>query len=61
MAKSEKNSDKDKGYGALFIPAGIFLGMGLGFLLGNYPAWMFLGFGAGFVGFALTAVLTKKK
>ncbi len=38
----------------IFIPAGLFVGMGLGFLLGNFVAWMFLGLGAGFLGMALT-------
>jgi len=45
--------------GSLFIPAGIFLGAGLGFLLGNFTAWLFLGFGAGFVAFALTNAVKK--
>ena len=45
--------------GALFIPAGIFVGMGLGFLLGNFVAWMFLGFGAGFVCFAISSLIKK--
>jgi len=48
-----------QGPGALFIPAGIFLGFGLGFLLNNIPAWMFIGFGVGFVGFAIASVLKK--
>lgn len=55
----EKKKD-DKGYGALFIPAGIMIGMGLGFLLGNFIAWMFIGLGAGFLGFATTYIFKKK-
>jgi hypothetical protein len=55
----EKKKD-NRGFGALFIPAGIFIGMGLGFLLGNFAAWMFLGFGLGFLGFAITFVIKKK-
>jgi uncharacterized ion transporter superfamily protein YfcC len=37
----------------LFIPGGIFLGMGLGLLLNNLPAWLFLGMAAGFIAMAL--------
>jgi len=55
----EKRKD-DKNMGALFIPAGILLGFGIGFLTDNLPAWMFIGLGAGFLGFALTYVFKKK-
>jgi len=55
-----KKKEDRKSSGGLFIPAGIFLGMGVGFLVGNVPAGMFIGMGAGFVAFAITAVLAKK-
>ncbi len=45
---------------ALFIPAGLFLGMGLGFLYNNLVAWLFIGLGAGFVGFAVANFFKKK-
>ncbi len=48
----EKNS-------ALFIPAGVLLGMGAGFAFNNLPAWMFIGLGAGMVTFAILMVLNK--
>ena len=51
--------DKNDNGGALLIPAGIFLGFGVGFLTGNIPAWLFIGFGAGFVGFAITTIAKK--
>lgn len=47
------------GAGGLFIPAGLFIGMGAGFLLGNFAAWMFLGIGVGFVLFAIFALMKK--
>jgi len=50
---------ESKGIAGLFIPAGIFIGMGTGFLVGNVPAGMFIGLGAGFAAFAI-AVLIKK-
>jgi len=37
----------------LFIPAGLFLGMGAGFLTGQLVAGLFLGLGAGFLGMAI--------
>lgn len=55
MAEKQKKGDS----GALFIPAGLFVGFGIGFLTGNLPAWLFIGLGAGFVGFAI-ATLAKK-
>ncbi len=54
-----KNKKDDKS--GLFIPAGIFLGMGLGFLLGNLVAWLFLGMGIGFIGMAISKHKEKQK
>jgi CRISPR/Cas system CSM-associated protein Csm5 (group 7 of RAMP superfamily) len=59
MAKENKKEDKGNA-GALFIPAGIFLGFGAGFAFNNLPAGMFLGFGAGFLAFAIYQILKKK-
>jgi len=53
-----KEEKKDQP-GALFIPAGVLLGLGLGFLVGNLPAWIFVGLGAGFVGFAISSMVKK--
>ncbi len=57
MAKKWKKRDSP---GALFIPAGIFLGFGFGFAFNNLPAGMFFGMGAGFVGFAIAELLKKR-
>jgi hypothetical protein len=43
------------GAAGLFIPAGIFIGLGAGFIAGNVPAGLFLGMGIGFVCFALAS------
>jgi len=43
------------------IPAGLFIGMGLGFLLGNFVAWMFLGLGLGFLAMLITHFYLSKK
>ena len=49
-ARDRKNKEDSAG---LFIPAGLFLGFGLGFVYGNIPAGIFLGLGAGFTMFAV--------
>ena len=55
----EPKKNKRKGASALFIPAGLFIGMGLGWILGNFVSWMFIGLGVGFLLFALIMVLMK--
>ena len=55
MAK--KGVEKKKDAGALFIPAGLFIGFGMGFLFSNLVAWMFLGLGLGFLAFAILRLL----
>jgi len=52
-------ANKSKGAGALFIPAGILIGMGVGFLIGNFNAWLFIGLGLGFLGFVISLLLKK--
>lgn len=47
--------------GALFVPAGIIGGMGVGFLIDNVAAGMFIGLGLGFVAFAVTSIVYKNK
>lgn len=58
MAKIEKRADGKKA-GALFIPAGLFLGFGFGFLINNVAAGMFIGLGLGFLAFVITLLLKK--
>ena len=48
-----------KNPGALFIPAGILTGMGVGFALNQLVAGMFIGLGLGFLAFAITAIVRK--
>lgn len=56
---SETKEDKRKGAGALFIPGGLLLGFGIGFLINNVAAGMFVGLGAGFILFALVSIFKK--
>jgi amino acid transporter len=58
MAKKTKKEEKDSP-GGLFIPAGVLLGMGLGFIFGNIPAWLFIGLGTGFLAFAISELIKK--
>ena len=58
MAKKEKKRERIDG---LAIPGGLFLGMGVGFLLGNLVAWMFIGLGVGFIAMLLVRMIDKSK
>lgn len=51
---------KKEGGGALFIPAGLLIGIGVGFLVGNIPAGTLIGLGSGFLLFAIFSLLNKK-
>jgi hypothetical protein len=55
----KRNKDNSKSSGGLAIPAGILIGMGLGFLLNNLVAWMFIGLGLGFVVFMILRMIGK--
>lgn len=44
----------------LFIPAGLFIGMGIGFLTDQLVGWMFIGLGAGFLGMISYKIIKKK-
>jgi len=50
---------KDENGAGLFIPAGLFIGFGLGFAFNNIPAGMFLGLGIGFLLFGIARVTRK--
>jgi len=51
----------DKSLSGVFIPGGLLLGMGVGFLVNNVPAGMFIGLGAGFVAFGIFSYAEKIK
>lgn len=60
MKKRDKRT-KQKEKGSLFIPAGLFIGMGFGFLYNLLVEGLFLGLGTGFLIFAITQLFSKKK
>ena len=49
MSTQSEEPKKRKGITGVAIPAGLFIGMGFGFLVDNLPAGIFLGLGAGFL------------
>ena len=49
----DKEKRRMKNPGPLFIPAGLFIGMGIGWALDHQIQGMFIGLGAGFLAFAL--------
>ena len=58
MARNDRVAKEDRrNAGALFIPAGIFLGLGYGFFMNNVPGGLFVGLGFGFVAFAITTII----
>lgn len=61
MAKGDflKKDQEEDSHGALFIPAGILTGIGVGFLVGNLPAGTMIGLGLGFLVFAIISVVKK--
>jgi len=61
MDEQELKEKKDKrGITALFIPGGLFVGMGIGFLTDNFVPGMYIGLGVGFVLFIISFLLIKK-
>jgi len=58
--KETKEKEDKRGMGGLFIPAGLFIGMGIGFLTDALVPGMFIGLGAGFALFAVSYFLIKK-
>jgi hypothetical protein len=53
-----QKKDCDNGAG-IFVPAGLFIGMGLGIIYGNIPAGIFFGLGAGFLLLAIAKMMKK--
>jgi hypothetical protein len=49
MSAQPEEPKKRKGITGLAIPAGLFIGMGVGFLIDNITAGIFLGLGGGFL------------
>ena len=57
--EGEPKKAKKKGAGGLFIPAGLFIGMGIGWVLGYLVQGMFIGLGLGFLVFAIIMLMMR--
>jgi len=57
MSTQSEQPKKRKGATGLAIPAGLFIGMGVGFLIDNITAGIFLGLGGGFLGMLTLRVI----
>ena len=55
----EPKKDKLKTAGGLFIPAGLFIGMGIGWALGYLVQGLLVGLGVGFLLFGLVMLKTR--
>lgn len=55
----EPKKEKRKAASALFIPAGLFLGLGIGLLMGHIVEGMFIGLGTGFLLFAVIMLVKR--
>jgi hypothetical protein len=55
----EKPKSKKMEAGGLLIPAGLFIGMGIGWALDYMVQGLFIGLGAGFLAFALVILLKR--
>jgi len=53
LKNTNKSESHKKMYGGLFIPAGLFIGMGIGFLFHQMLAGIFLGLGVGYLLFSI--------
>ena len=56
MSTQSEQPKKKKGISGVAIPAGLFIGMGVGFLINNITAGLFLGLGCGFLGMLILRI-----
>lgn len=60
MAKEEKKKKDKETPEGIFVPAGVLIGIGIGFIYNNIPAWTLIGLGAGFLVMAIIKLMRKK-
>jgi hypothetical protein len=58
MAEGEKKS-RVKTAGNFFIPGGLFIGMGIGWLMDYFVAGLFIGLGVGFLLYGLAYLIAR--
>ena len=57
MSTQSEQPKKRKGVSGLAIPAGLFIGIGVGFLVGEIVAGVMIGLGGGFLGMIILRVI----
>ena len=60
MAKNTTMEDNDRDASGLAIPAGLFIGAGIGMLIDNLVAGILLGLGIGFLGMMLYRLIKRR-
>jgi len=60
LSNEPEESKKNWTISGLFIPAGLFIGMGIGWALGYLVQGLFIGLGAGFLGMAIVRLTSGK-
>ena len=60
MSTQSEQPKNRKGATGLAIPAGLLIGMGVGFLVDDVTAGVFLGLGGGFLGMLILRVILRE-
>ena len=61
MSTQSDEQKKQWGITGVAIPAGLFIGMGFGFLIDNVPAGIFIGLGGGFIVMLISMLILQSK
>ncbi len=61
MSPQSEEMKKQWSITGLAVPAGVLLGMGIGFLIGNVPAGLFIGLGGGFLVMLIAMLILQFK
>ena len=61
MSTQSDDLKKEWGITGVAIPAGLFIGMGVGFLIDNITAGIFLGLGGGFLAMMIGMLILRVK
>ncbi len=56
----KRKKDKREDAAGILIPAGLLIGIGMGFVYENVPAGTLIGLGLGFLGMAIIQLMRKK-
>lgn len=57
MSEQSLRHKRNKGVSGVAVPAGIFIGLGIGIIVENLTAGLFLGLGGGFLGMIILRIM----